>query len=93
MRETNVEQKIVKITRQKGGLCLKWVSPGETGVPDRICLFPGGKIIMIEVKRPGLKDGRSPRQKKMHSRLKALGCTVWIINDWKEFERRLQDEV
>lgn len=52
MREAVFERKLKKRIEEKGGLCLKWVSPGYTGVPDRIVLLPGGRIFFVEVKRP-----------------------------------------
>lgn len=76
MNEKYLENKIRNYVKSKGGLCLKWNSPGFTGVPDRIALLPGGRVVFIEVKRPGLKDGRSPRQKRVAEILTGLGFTV-----------------
>lgn len=90
MRESGLERKIVERTKALGGISYKWVSPGHVGVPDRICLFPGGKILFVEVKRPGLKDGLSPQQKKNIERIQALGFSVWRIADLEEFERAVQ---
>lgn len=58
--EKEIEKKLVKIVRAHGGLCLKWVCPGWSGVPDRIVLMPGGQIFFIELKRPkgGVLSGR-----------------------------------
>ena len=53
IREKEVEQRLIAAVRKSGGLCLKFVSPGWSGAPDRICLFPGGRVIFVEVKRPG----------------------------------------
>ena len=41
-RERNVERRLVDLVRRRGGLCLKWTSPGTVGVPDRIVVMPGG---------------------------------------------------
>ena len=81
MRENVVEKRLGNYIKSKGGLCLKWVSPGFTGVPDRIVLMPGGKIIFVEVKRPGLKDGRTPRQIRVAEQLQKLGFTVLRLDD------------
>lgn len=40
--ERELEAKLVHAVRSRGGLCLKWISPGASGVPDRIVLLPGG---------------------------------------------------
>lgn len=53
-REKTIEVYLKAQVNLKGGLCLKWVSPGNNGVPDRIVLMPGGKAYFIEVKRPGV---------------------------------------
>jgi hypothetical protein len=50
--EKDIEKKLVEKVRRRGGLCLKWVCPGWAGVPDRIVLLPGGKIVFVELKRP-----------------------------------------
>lgn len=76
MREASVERKIVNAIKNKGGLCLKWVSPGFTGVPDRIAILPCGRILFIEVKRPDHKGRLAERQKRVGDLLRRLGCTV-----------------
>lgn len=91
MRENAVEQNIVRQVKAFGGVAWKWISPGRQGVPDRICIFPGGRVIFVELKRPGLKDGRSPAQMKVFGILERLGCTVWRIDSGEDFYRRLID--
>lgn len=54
--EKDIEQKLIRMVKRYGGRCPKWVSPGFSGVPDRLVLLPGGLIIFVETKRP--KDGR-----------------------------------
>lgn len=44
MREKEVEQKLVKVVKARGGICPKWVSPGFDGMPDRIVFLPGRYI-------------------------------------------------
>ena len=92
MRESAVEKYAVEKIRGVGGRAFKWVSPGIAGVPDRICVFPEGRIIFVEFKRPGLSDGRSPRQKKITLVLEKLGCTVRRIGS-KEELRDLMEEI
>lgn len=93
MLESTLEQAVRRHIRSLGGRCYKWVCPGENGVPDRICILPGGKIIFIELKRPGRKDGMSARQKKMFRVLKSLGCKAWRIDSLEDLKERLQNEV
>ena len=50
MRESYIERRLVEGVKLKGGLAWKFVSPGMSGVPDRIVLMPGGKVIFVELK-------------------------------------------
>lgn len=86
MLEQVLERKIIRAVKAKRGMCLKWVSPGFSGVPDRIAILPGGKVIFIEVKRPGLKDGRSPRQKRVAQQLSDLGCIVLRVSGMEDLD-------
>ena len=53
MREKEIEQKFTLMVKQAGGMALKFVSPGMSGMPDRIVLLPGGYMAFVEVKSPG----------------------------------------
>lgn len=50
--EKEVEAYLVRQVKARGGQCLKWISPGNSGVPDRIVLLPGGQVCFVELKRP-----------------------------------------
>ena len=91
MYESGFENYIVNKIRLVGGRAFKWVCPGMTGAPDRICVFPGGRIIFIELKRPGLKDGRSERQKKVCRLLRNLGCDGRRISEKAECQARRRE--
>ena len=76
--EKEIEKKLIDVVRRPGGLCLKWVCPGWAGVPDRICLLPGGRVVFVELKRP--KGGvLSSRQKWWRRKLQELGFSYWVI--------------
>lgn len=79
MTEKQIEQRLVKAVKDRGGLCPKWVSPGWDGVPDRIILFPGGRMAFVEVKRPSEKP--RPLQLRRHGQLQVLGFTVYVLDD------------
>ena len=85
--EKEIEQKLVRLVRKHGGLALKWVCPGWAGVPDRIVLLPGGRIYVIELKRP---DGRaSERQRWWAAKLRRLGFDCYFMlsaEDVQHFE-------
>lgn len=78
--EKEIERKLRVTVAKLGGQCLKWVCPGWSGVPDRIILLPGGKIIFAEIKRP--KGGVvSPMQTYWRRKLESLGFHVWLVYD------------
>ena len=93
--EKDIERKLGDIVKKHGGKCLKWVCPGWRGVPDRIVLLPGGKVIFAELKRP--KGSRvDPLQMKWREWLVKLGFSVWFIYDHdalKVFDLMLADEI
>lgn len=73
--EKEVEKKLRLMVTKHKGMCLKWVCPGWSGVPDRIILLPGGRIIFCEAKRP--KGGKfAVLQNKWREWLTGLGFTV-----------------
>ena len=84
--ERDIEQKLRRMVERRGGWCLKWVCPGWAGVPDRIILLPGGRVIFAETKRP--KGGRlSKLQEKWRDWLTELGFRYWQIWDGDDLER------
>ncbi len=84
--EKEIERKLkVLIEGKLRGLCLKWVCPGWSGVPDRILLLPGGKIYFVELKRPkGSKV--SALQTWWRRKLESLGFTVWYVYEVAQLE-------
>jgi VRR-NUC domain. len=79
VRERDVEQKLVKAVRARGGMCAKWVSPGLDGVPDRIVLLPEGKIGFVELKAPGERP--RPLQIARMEQIKRLGHKCFVCGD------------
>lgn len=86
--EKDIERKLRKMVESHGGRCLKWVCPGWSGVPDRLILLPGGRIIFAETKRP--KGGKlSALQTIWLKQLRNLGfwaVVVWTTEDVKTLE-------
>ena len=51
MLEKTVEKELCdRIKNDLGGWALKFVSPGQNGVPDRIVLVPYGRIYFVETR-------------------------------------------
>ena len=78
MLEHTVERSLVTEAKKRGGLAPKFVSPGFDGVPDRLVLFPGGRLAFVELKAPG-KTMR-PLQLRRAAQLMALGFRVYCID-------------
>ena len=77
MLESRIEVLLVRKIKQAGGWALKLVSPGNAGVPDRLVLLPGGRVIFVELKTD---TGRlSPLQEFVHGRLRRLGMDVRVL--------------
>ncbi|HCR1107391.1 TPA: VRR-NUC domain-containing protein [Klebsiella aerogenes] len=76
IREVAVEKPLVKAVERRGGLCLKFTSPGRRAVPDRLVLLPGGVVFFVECKAPGQKP--TAAQLREHARLRGLGFRVEV---------------
>ena len=88
VRENKVEKYLDDEVKKIGGITRKWVSPGVSGVPDRIVII-AGRVVFVEVKTV---DGvRSPVQVREHERLTTAGASVMTVygkkevNDFVEF--------
>ena len=77
--EKIIERKLVESCRFIGGLSIKLLSNHFIGLPDRICLFPGGKLVFVELKTTKKKPRKI--QLHVHNILKDLGFRVEIIDN------------
>ena len=90
MRDSVVEKKLATDVKKRGGLAVKFVSPGFNGVPDRLVLFPGGRMAFVELKAPG--ETMRPLQQYRAKQLMALGFRVYTV-DRKEMIGGILDEI
>ena len=79
MRESVIENRLRTEAKKRGGMALKFVSPGLNGVPDRIVLMPYGRMAFIELKA----TGKTPRilQLKRKKQIENLGFRVLVIDN------------
>jgi hypothetical protein len=83
--EKDIEQKLTTMVNKHGGLCLKWVCPSWAGVPDRIILLPGARVIFVETKRP--KGGKTAKlQTWWLERLRGLGFYAFKVHNEAEVQ-------
>ena len=76
-RERDIERKLKAEVEKKGGVCWKFIS-SVSGVPDRLCLFPFGELVFVELKRHGAKP--RPLQMKQIKKIRELGFRVEVID-------------
>ena len=79
MREKTVESTFTSAVKAKGGLAVKFTSPGFNGMPDRLVMFPGGRIAFVEVKAPG--ETPRPLQRSRLKLLRRLGFKAFVLDD------------
>ena len=87
MKETEIEKKLVRKVKAKGGIAPKFVSPSYAGMPDRLVLLPGGVFAFAELKAPGMKP--RPLQVTRHRMLRSLGFKVYVIDGTEQIEEVL----
>jgi Holliday junction resolvase len=89
MKEREIEHKLVQAVKKKGGFAVKFVSPGYDGMPDRLVLFPGGRMAFVEVKATGCNS--RPLQIQRHEDLRRLGFTVYVLDDERQIQQILDE--
>jgi hypothetical protein len=91
MRESTLEQRLVREVERIGGRAPKWVSPGNRGVPDRIIILPGGRTVFVEMKAPGKR--LKPLQEKWARELRQLGHQVYVIDSHEDIDRFIAEVI
>lgn len=88
MLEKQVERYLVKQVKSLGGLSLKLTS--LIGIPDRLVLLPEGRVVFVELKRPG----EMPRkiQEMRMKQLRRLGFKTYVADSYEQVDK-LMDEV
>ena len=87
-RESDIESKMRSKLRQAGMGFYKFTSPGTSGVPDRIVLVPGGRVIFVELKT---KEGRlSDIQKVTQAKMRRQGAEIYTLYGWEDVEHFMQ---
>ena len=77
MKESDIEKILTTEIRKIDGRTYKWVSPGNSGVPDRIVFLPGGRVYFVELKTDTGKV--SAQQKIQINRIQSLGQDVRVV--------------
>ena len=84
--EAQIERYCVEQIKKRGGWALKYTSSTEAGLPDRLCIFPSGKQVWVEFKRPN-RHTLDPLQKIQCAKLKKLNQSVVMINSFSKVSK------
>lgn len=87
--EQDAEKMLRDGVKKLGGKAYKFVSPGNSGVPDRIIVLPDRPPIFVELKRPGEEPRRL--QKAQIRILKNLGQDVRVLHGTDEVKAFLEE--
>lgn len=82
--EKVLERKLSAFVKQSGGWCIKFLPFLISGLPDRICLMPGGKVFFAEIKTT--KKSPTKIQLVVHKKITNLGFKVLIIESSEDIE-------
>jgi len=89
MEENRVENYLIRKVEKLGGKAYKWNPTGVIGVPDRMVLLPGGKVIFVELKAPGKKARKI--QEYRAKQLRELGFQVECLDTVEKVDKLLQN--
>lgn len=88
--EKTLERLLKKYVEQNlNGFCLKLLSQHITGLPDRVCLLPKGKLFFAEIKTTNKKPKKI--QLWMHKKIQGLGFRVEIIETTEQIKNIIKD--
>ncbi len=87
MNESRIERHLVEGVKKLGGMCVKFVSPGTPGVPDRLIITATGRIIFAELKT---ETGRLAKiQKYTIGEMQKRGADVRVVKGLDEVKQLL----
>ena len=89
--EKVVERYLNEKVRKAGGLSIKLLPFLFRGLPDRMCLLPGGLVIFFELKSKG--ETPTPIQLSVHRRIRNLGFRVEVTDDKNQIDTILSEYV
>lgn len=87
--EKLLERKLSAKVKSLGGLALKLMSIHINGLPDRLCLLPGGYLFFAEIKTTKKKPTKL--QLLLHNKLRKIGFKVYVIDTSQQIEEILEE--
>ena len=92
--EKDIEESLGRELKELGCLYLKFQSPGNAGVPDRIVIVPGGQVLFVELKKAGGQLG--PLQQRWRVRISKMGGYHYVVDSEEkvmELARRIANMI
>lgn len=88
-KEKYLEKKLAARMLKIGGWSIKLLPTFVSGIPDRLCLFPNGKVRFVEVKETNKKP--SPIQRVIHKKLLKVGFPVLVLDCSEQIETLINE--
>ena len=88
--EATVENHLRKGVKLLRGLCIKLNPFGVRGIPDRLLLLPGGRVLFVELKR-SVGGKFEPLQERWHLKLRRMGFTVVVCYTKTQVDTLLEE--
>ncbi len=88
--EAQIENKAREYLKELGGCLMKWTSPGNSGVPDRIAVHPNFGVCFMEFKAPGKR--LTPLQREVCEELAGFGARIYADVDSVTKARQIIDD-
>ena len=86
--EKVIEAHLVAQVKARGGKCIKILSTIENGLPDRLCLLPGGVTFFVEVKSTGERLRKLQELKRRE--IERTGHSVFVADSFEQIENILK---
>ena len=88
-KEKTLEKKLVAEVKKRNGWAIKLLAGLVSGLPDRLCLLPGGRLFFAEIKGTGLKPTKI--QKFVQDKIRDLGFRVEVVDSTEKLNQILKD--
>lgn len=88
IREREVEGYLIKRLKRQGLACIKFIPDQVNGMPDRLVLLPGSRVLWVELKTKG--GALSEIQKLRHRELSDRGHDVVVVWNKEQVDELVQ---
>jgi hypothetical protein len=88
VRESTIEDYLVKQVKAEGGRAYKFTSSAYRSIPDRMCVFPRGVLVFVELKAPGRQPTK--RQWQEIEFLQRMGQLVVVIDSRPKVKKLIE---